>query len=253
MFKEETIMVKTSLQLYSLKNEIPKDFLGTLEKVAQMGYDGVEFAGFFDTPADVLRAKLDELGLEAQGAHMALGAVEDDIDGVIAYNKTIGNKYIVVPFCGCKTKEEFESFAKRLQTAGRKLKENGITLGFHNHAVELEYEEDGKYGFDILVGDELIYEPDVFWTDFAGIDTVAFLKKIGTRAPLIHLKDYKIQEDKSFKDVAFGVGDLDHKKIVDTALEFNKPEWLIIEWEGFDDGNGLEAVKVSLDNLKKLL
>lgn len=246
-------MIKTSLQLYSLKNETGKDFLGTLEKVAKMGYDGVEFAGFFDTPADVLKAHLDKLGLEAQGAHTPLPALEADLDGMIAYNKAIGNKYIVVPICGCKSKEEFEDFAKRLAVVGEKLKENGITLGFHNHAVELQYEEDGKYGFDILVGDELIYEPDVFWTDYAGIDTVEFLKRIGSRAPLIHLKDYKILEDKSFKDVAFGVGDLDHKKIVDTALEYNKPEWLIIEWEGFADGNDLEAVKISLDNLKKLL
>jgi len=246
-------MVKTSLQLWSLKNLTGDDFLGTLEKVAKMGYDGVEFAGFFDTPADVLKAKLDELGLEAQGAHIGLGALEDDIDGIIEYNKAIGNKYIVVPFCGCKSKEEFYDFAARLAVVNKKLEENGIVLGFHNHAIELEYEEDGKYAFDILTGDKLIYEPDVFWTDKAGIDTVAFLKRIGSRAPLIHLKDYKILEDGSFKDVAFGVGDLDHKKIVDTALEFNKPEWLIIEWEGFADGNDLEAVKISLDNLKKLL
>lgn len=246
-------MVKTSLQLYSLKNLTGDDFLGTLEKVAEMGYDGVEFAGFFDTPADVLKAHLDKIGLVAQGAHMGLAALEQDLDGVIEYNKAIGNKYIVVPFCGCKTKEEFCDFAKRMAAVNEKMKDSGITLGFHNHAVELEYHEDGKYGFDIIVGDELIYEPDVFWTDKAGIDTVAFLKRIGKRAPLIHLKDYKIQEDKSFKDVAFGVGDLDHKTIVDTTLEFNKPEWLIIEWEGFEDGNDLEAVKISIDNLKKLL
>ena len=63
----------------------------------------------------------------------------------------------------------------------------------------------------------------------------------------------EITEDKSFKDVAFGVGDLAHKEIVDTALEYNKPEWLIIEWEGFEDGNDLDAVKISIDNLKKLL
>lgn len=246
-------MAKISLQLYSLKNLTKDDFLGTLEKVAKMGYDGVEFAGFFDTPAVVLKAKLDELGLKAQGAHMALGALEDDTEGVIAYNKAIGNKYIVVPVCGCKTREEFYDFANRLHIVGKKLKEKGMILGFHNHAVELQYEENGKYGFDILVGDELIYEPDVFWTDFAGIDTVEFLKRIGSRAPLIHLKDYKIQEDKSFKDIAFGVGDLDHKKIVAAALEYNNPEWLIIEWEGFADGNDLEAVKISLDNLKKIL
>lgn len=246
-------MVKTSLQLYSLKNLTGDDFLGTLEKVSKMGYDGVEFAGFFDTPADVLKAHLEKIGLEVQGAHISLAALEDDTEGMIAYNEAIGNKYIVVPFCGCNTTEEFYDFAARLQVMGKKLAENGITLGFHNHAVELKYEEDGKYGFDILVGDDLIYEPDVFWTDNAGIDTIEFLKRIGTRAPLIHLKDYKIKEDKSFKDVAFGVGDLACKEIVDTALEYNKPEWLIIEWEGFEDGNDLEAVKISIDNLKKLL
>lgn len=246
-------MVKTSLQLYSLKNETSKDFLGTLEKVAKMGYDGVEFAGFFDTPADVLKKKLDEVGLLAQGAHIPLPALETDLDNLIEYNKIIGNKYIVVPICKCKTKEDFVEFAGKMAVVNKKLEENGITLGFHNHAIELQFEEGGKYGFDIIVGDNLIYEPDVFWTDFAGIDTVEFLKRIGKRAPLIHLKDYKIQEDKSFKDVAFGVGDLDHKKIVDTALSFNNPEWLIIEWEGFADGDDLNAVKISLDNLKKLL
>lgn len=246
-------MAKISVQLWSLHDETAKDFFGTLEKVAAFGYDGVEFAGFGDISAEDMKQKLDSLGLLASGAHIGMDAIENDADNIIAYNKTIGNKYIICPALGADTKELCEENNKRFMAINKKYRDNGLILGYHNHAHEF-VAFDGEYANDIILGNdnELVYEVDVFWTEYAGIDTLAYLKKLGKRCPLIHLKDMKINADGSKGDIAFGEGILDHKAIIDTAEEYCSPEWFVVEWEAFGEQDAFEAVDISLKNVKRL-
>ena len=242
-------MKKIGLQLYSVKEATAKDFMGTLEKVAKMGYTGVEFAGFAGISAEDMKAKLDELGLEAAGSHVSIMLLRDNIDEIIKYHKMIGCKYIIVPYANMKTKEEAEALREEFVAFSEKLAEHGMIFGYHNHAHEMEVFE-GEYGLDIMLKDErLIYEVDTFWTEYAKVDTKNYLSKIGRRCPLVHLKDM----DESGKSTIFGAGILDNQKIVNASVNYCNPEWYIIEWEGFGSCDCMYAVEESINNLKKLL
>lgn len=83
-------MSKLAVQLYTVREEASRNFIGTLEKVAQLGYEGVEFAGFFDTPAEVLKGHLERLGLTAVGSHTSLEDLTERLEAIVAYNKIIG-------------------------------------------------------------------------------------------------------------------------------------------------------------------
>ena len=238
-----------SVQLYSVKDATQNDFMGTLEKIAKMGYGGVEFAGFGGYSADEIKSKLSELSLEPSGAHIAIDALREDIDGIIAFNKKIGNKYIVVPYADVKSKDDAVSLNKEFKEFEKKLSANGLAFAYHNHAHEMD-KYDGEYALDIMLdGDGLLYEVDTFWTEYAGVDTESYLKKLADRCPLVHLKDMAPDRESA----VYGEGILDNKKIINASKKYCNPEWFIIEWEAFGSCDCMYAVEKSINNLKKLL
>lgn len=83
---------KIGLQLYTVKEEAAKDFIGTIEKVAAAGYKNIEFAGFFNTPAEKLKDTLDRLSLKAVSSHVDKNMLLNNLDDLIAYHKVIGAK-----------------------------------------------------------------------------------------------------------------------------------------------------------------
>ena len=129
--------IPVSIELYSLRELTKTDFLGTLDKVAQMGYDGVEFAGFFDTDASVLKAKLDSLGLIVTSSHTPIKQVDENLDEVIAYNKAIGNSNIVIPSADLSDEANIENTVRIIRKAASVLTEQGMKLFYHNHKVLL--------------------------------------------------------------------------------------------------------------------
>ena len=247
-------MPKLSLQLWSLKEETQKDFRGTLKKVAELGYDGVEFAGFGDIEAAEMKELLSKYNLEVSGAHIGLDALESNLDELIEYNRIIGNKYIICPSSDVKSAEDCMKMHERMCKISEKLKDYGMVMGFHNHAREF-VKYDGRYANDLLVGtdEKLIYEIDVYWTTYAEVDTVEYIKKIGKRCPLLHLKDMRIDKDGSKKDITFGEGVVERDRIIAAAMECCNPEWFVIEWEAFGEMDAIEAVGAGLKNLKVIL
>ncbi len=133
--------LKIGLQMYTLRSETANDFLGTLRKVAELGYEGVEFAGYGGLDAKTLRAELDALGLQAIGAHVPLPRMLEAAEEEIEYMLTLGGKYIVVPWMGPETYESESALADtcgKLESAAKLCAERGIVFGYHNHAFELE-------------------------------------------------------------------------------------------------------------------
>lgn len=124
-------MAKISVQLYSCKDATKEDFLGTLKKISEIGYQGVEFAGYGDISADVMKKTLDELGLCASGSHVGLDELKNNLDYHIEYNKTLGNKYLICPWGNTGTKKEVEQLKKRygrnLSKSIRKGNDNRIS------------------------------------------------------------------------------------------------------------------------------
>lgn len=240
-----------ALQLYTVRDETEKDFIGTLEKVAAMGYNGVEFAGFGDIPAKKMKAELDRLGLKAAGSHTGIDSLKNKLDEVIEYNLEIGNKYVICPWNSYETKEDYISAASLYDKIGQKCRENGLQFGYHNHSHEFQ-SFDGVYGLDILFSgtkpENLVAELDTCWVFHAGIDPVAYLNKYKGRLPLVHIKDLETKEGTEFSEIGRGV--IDIPSIVKAANGAGA-EWLVIEIDRCP-GPSLESAKMGFDYLKSL-
>ncbi|MFB7142654.1 sugar phosphate isomerase/epimerase family protein [Gottfriedia sp. NPDC056225] len=240
-----------ALQLWSVKEDAELDFFGTLEKVAKMGYDGVEFAGYYGKSASEIKAVLNKLGLIVAGAHVSADQILHRIDDVIAFETELGNKYIVCPWANFNSLEEWKEFAEQLQHSGKKLSEAGLSLVYHNHAHELVTVED-EYILDLLLNsipsNLLKAEVDTYWLEFAGVDAVEYMSKYKGRTPLIHVKDMAQSKEESTE---IGNGIMNIKGIVQQA-KLNSVEWLIVEQEAFTKPQ-LVSVEIGLNNLKKIL
>jgi sugar phosphate isomerase/epimerase len=243
-----------ALQLYTVRDQAAQDFTGTLEKVAGIGYDGVEIAGVTGgLSASDLKKLLDDLGLKVAGNHTGIDQLEGDLNSVVDFNKTIGNHYVVVPYLGDDRRQGAEGWSRTAATMNRlgsQLKEAGLQLCYHNHSFEFQ-KFDGQTGMEIFYGasdPNLVQaEVDVYWVQHGGEDPVAFLRRYAGRTPLIHLKDMSNDEKRFFAEV--GTGILDFTAIVQAAEE-GGAEWLIVE-QDVCPGDPMESARISFQNIKE--
>jgi len=242
-----------ALQLYSIKDEIEKNFELSLRRVAKIGYSGVEFAGYGGLTSLKLKALLDELGLKVCGSHVSLDELTNNIDNVIEYNLEIGNPYIICPYALYNDKVDFEKMAEKLNALAKKCSEKGVLLGYHNHGHEFQKFE-GEYGLDIIYREtdaKLVKaEIDTYWVKYAGLDPVEYIKKHAGRCDLIHIKDMEIIDGEK-RSTEVGNGIMDIKSIIEEA-EKQGAKWLIVEQEFFNKPS-LESVEIGYKNLKKLV
>ena len=136
------------LQMYTLRDETAQDFRGTLRKVAELGYEGVEFAGYGDIPAEEMKTLLQELGLKAIGSHVGLHLLRADLQKEIDYLKTIGAKYMMCPYVAeedRKDAEDWKNLFSFLEEVGAEARKQGLIFGYHNHAFEFEAEVEGQF------------------------------------------------------------------------------------------------------------
>jgi len=248
-------MSKVGLQLYSIRELTQKDFLGTLEEVGKIGYDGVEFAGFFNAPSKDVKNVLNGSGLEACGSHTGINSLTDTLEEVIEYNLEINNTYIICPGLPEEMRNSADAWkrtADLFNSLGMKCKENGIQFGYHNHSVEFQKFE-GEYGFDILAkntqADLVCLQIDTYWVEHTGLKSVDFMKKYPTRLPLLHVKEMKSFEDKRCTEIGKGV--IDFKEIIKLGKEYGTI-WYIVEQENFDIPY-YQSIKESLKYLKSIL
>ncbi|MBC2249891.1 sugar phosphate isomerase/epimerase [Listeria sp. FSL L7-0123] len=223
---------KIALQLWSVQEACEDDFFETLEKVAKMGYDGVEFAGYYGKAAGEIKAKLAELGLEVAGSHISKEQLEADLEAVIAFERELGNNYIICPYADFETKQEWLEFSAELREITKAVKQTGMQFGYHNHAHELE-NLDGEIILDALFENvpEMVAELDTYWIEHAGIGVIPFIEKYRNRVPLVHIKD----KSKTTKEsTIIGEGILDVPGYLKTALDAGT-KWLVIEQEAFEE------------------
>ncbi|MBD2847241.1 sugar phosphate isomerase/epimerase [Paenibacillus sp. IB182496] len=244
------------LQLYTLRDDLARDFAGTLRVVAEMGYEGVEFAGYGNLSADDMKKLLDELGLKAVGSHIALKRLDDDIAGEIAYLKTIGAAYGIVPHLAEADRADEATWEKtiaRLSAHAAEFAKHGLKLGYHNHAFEFELKLDGEYVFDAIYSktspDQLVVEMDLGWVQYAGEDPLAYIAKYEGRLPLLHLKDFrKAAPGEPIDTVELGEGDLNLPALIEAAGAA-KVEWIIVEQDRCANPP-LQSVRTSREWLK---
>ncbi len=240
-------MVKLALQLYTVREECSKDFIKTLEDVANLGFEGVEFAGFHNLDANTLKSNLDRLNLKPVASHTPYEDIVNKYDEVISYNKIIGNKNIVCPYYNIKTKEDLEELTKGLESVVDKYRENDMELFYHNHDHEF-IQFDNKYALDILtqnLDNKLNLELDTFWVYAANVDVINYLEN-NKYVKLIHLKDGVNKDTK-----ALGEGNAPIKEVFKKAKELGL-EWVIVE-NDTPYPNGIEDVARSIKYIKENL
>lgn len=272
--------MSVGLQLYSVRDYLEKDFMGTLEKVKEMGYDSVEFAcGFFGHTGEEVKAKCDELGLTPISAHVDRKTILADPEKVIGSYAAAGCRYIAIPWSDWKVDlagaDGYEEFKEDLVKIAGECKKFGITLLYHNHDFEF-VKIDGEYKLDLLYkelsADVLQTEIDTCWARVGGENPSEYILKYAGRAPLVHFKDYvgerssdmyeligggKVHktDDKpvtpfEFRPVGYGVQDV--KSLID-ASEKAGAEAIIVEQDRPSmDKTSLECAQLSVKYIKSL-
>lgn len=245
-------MEKMGLQFWSIREEMAQDLLGMIEKAAEMGYTGVQFAGFFDHSAEDVKAKMDEVGIMAAGAHVQLTDLENNLDETLKYHETIGNNLIIVPYLPENmrtTAEDYKRTATILNNIGEKVHAKGFTLGYHNHDFEFDM-FDGKTGFEILfentAENHLKIELDCFWASYTGNNPVAIIEKYANRCVSLHIKDMKVEGNQHIS-TELGTGTLPLADYVQKGKEHNV-KWFIVEQEHFTKN----PVESAAQNAKEL-
>lgn len=250
-------MGNIGLQLYSVRETAEKDFLGTISKVADLGYNAVQFAGFFDTPAKHVKQVLDQKTIRVAGSHTGLDLLAGDkLKETILYNQEIDNDLIICPYLPEKYRDSMDSYkrsAEMFNDIGHVCKENGMRFGYHNHNFEFET-YNGVTGFDLLFGntdsDLVKMELDCFWAIHAGFEPKAIIEKHENRVISLHMKDMTEINSKK-RSVEIGEGILDIKELLTVAADQNV-EWLVVEQEDFDR-DPIDSARINRDNLSTLL
>jgi sugar phosphate isomerase/epimerase len=245
-----SLLNEFAIQLYSVKDETAKDFIGTLEKLGKngYGYTGVEFAGFSGVSAGEMKKALTDNGLRAIGSHTMPDRLIENLDEEIAYHKTIGAEYIICPYAEMETKADVLAFAQKLTPVAEKVTAAGLKFGYHNHAHEF-IKDEGEYLLDILF-DNLpagtIMELDVFWTEYADIDTLAYMEKNKNRLEILHVK--QIGDNK--KNVELNKGFIDFKDVINKAKAMGVKHF-VLEQEEYEESS-LASAENAIRYIKSL-
>lgn len=279
------VRLPIGLQLFSVRDDMEKDFAGTLKKVKEMGYDGVEFAGLYGkTPAEVKKL-CDEIGLIPVSAHVPFAEMIAAPDSVIEAYRILGVQQIVIPYLTEEYRpgaEGFDTLIAWAQKLGSLCKASGMKLAYHNH--DFEFTKMGEdYALDILYrevpSDYLETQLDTCWVFVGGEDPIKYVKKYAHRQYTVHLKDFWVRPDFvkgqkceqlyqligldagaqapeeegqnfCFRPVGYGVQNV--AAIIQTAEE-SGAKWIIVEQDNPSMGKTpLECARMSVQYLKQV-
>lgn len=225
--------IPVGVQLYSVRDECAKDLPGTIQKVAKMGYEGVEFAGYYGRDSKTLRKLLDDAGLLCCGTHTQIDTLlGDELPKTIEFNKTIGNKFLIVPGLPEKyrsSRKAWQESAKLFNELSDKVKSHGMQVGYHNHSIEFK-PLDGELPWDTFFGNtkkEVVMQLDTGNAMAGGGDPMVFLKRYPGRATTIHLKPFS----KAKPNAIIGDDELPWEKIFEFCETIGGTQWYIVEYE----------------------
>ncbi|MBQ7598782.1 MAG: sugar phosphate isomerase/epimerase [Clostridia bacterium] len=268
--------MKLGVQLYSVRDEMGEDFEGTLKKVKDMGYEGVEFAGLYGKSAAEVKALCEKYGLVPVSAHVALHEMLDD-ESVLKTYADIGCKFIAIPWLNEEDRPghaAFEQNLPKILALAKRAQELGMFLAYHNHDFEFE-KIDGEYVLDMLyriIPAELLKaELDTCWVNVGGEDPAKYVRKYAGRVDIIHLKDFAGKKSENmyaligvndgkkddtvgsfeFRPVGMGLQDM---PAILKAAEESGTEWAVVEMDSPALGlTPLECIEKSAAYLKPLL
>ena len=217
-----------ALQLYTLREAAAQDYEGTVRKVADIGYAGVEPAGFPGTTPEAAARLFSDLGLEVCSAHLPL-PVGDNQQESLDTAEALGIKRLVAGLGRDQvgSRDQIKSSCDRLNEGADACRSNGLTFGVHNHEWEyLEVEGDLVYKQMLeYLHKDIFFQIDAYWVQTAGPDPAGVISELGNRAPLIHLKDGPCTREADMQALGEGITDFD--SIVQAGGD--NVEWWIVE------------------------
>ena len=246
--------IPIGVQLYCVRRELAEEMESTLAGLAEMGFEGVEFADYFERSARQLRGLLDSNGLRCCGTHILLDdMLGDNLQATVEFNQELGNQYLIVRWLDESRRESKESFADTIglfNQIAENLEPHGMRVGYHNHDYIFE-SFNGKSLWNTL-GDEthssVVLQLDTGNASLVGVDIYQLLERNPGRTATIHLKPYSAGKP----DAYIGQDDLDWKRIIELCETTAGTEWYIVEYE-MDAYPPMEALKANLESFKTLL
>jgi len=240
--------IPVGVQLYSVREQCAKDLPGTLAAVAKIGYKGVEFAGYHKRSAKELRQMLDDLRLVACGTHTPYESVlADKLAETIEFNRTIGNRFLIVPWMTGKTKQDWLDKAKLFNELADKVRADGMFVGYHAHAHDF-HKLDGETTWDVFAGNtkaDVILQLDTSNCCEGGAEPLAELKKYPGRTKSIHIKAHG-----GGPEAVYGEDKVDWKGVFEFCEGKGGTQWYVVEHESSKDP--IDAVRRCYAALKKL-
>jgi len=183
------------LQLYTIRSVLDEDFRNAMEQVAEIGYDEVEFAGYYDYSPDEMRRLLEELGLVSPATHIPLEQIREAPAKVIKRAQASGHQCVVCPYLAEEERGSLANYrvlAEEFSTFGQQCTGAGLQFAYHNHDFEF-METDSTLPYDVLLQEtdpeHMKMELDLYWITEAGYDPLTYIEKNPARYPLCHVKD----------------------------------------------------------------
>jgi sugar phosphate isomerase/epimerase len=234
-----------ALQLWSVREDVKRDFAAAAAAVAGIGYEGVELAGYGNLDAKGAKAALDAAGLRVAAMHVGFPALRSDPNQVVGDALLLGAKSVV---CAWLPPELYVSAAacerigEQFGEVGRTMRSFGIRFGFHNHAAEFGI-HGGRPALEWILGAaeprDLFAEVDVYWVTFAGYSPARFIRDHGARVPLVHLKDAK----------ELGTGPVNFDEVFAATDSVGAVEWFIVEQEQYSYAP-MKSVQICLEQMR---
>lgn len=261
------------VQLYSVRDFLPKDYDGTLGKLSAIGYREVEAAGFFGRSASEVKASMDHAGLRCVSAHYSLKDLLPKVDETIEYGKELGLQFIVCASPWFKnpssvkdagshaardrmTLDDWRWNADQFNRIGERVHAAGMRFGYHNHTPEFR-SENGVVFYDELLRQtdpaKVTMELDCGWCAVAGESPAEYLSKYPSRFSMLHVKDFKLTAGvtpaTAPPSAELGHGTIDYRPIFQAAKKA-EIKHAFVEQEEFDMP-AMEALKIDADYMGK--
>ena len=254
-------MAKIGSPLFIFREECKKDLIAVIEKLAQIGYDGLDFMALFGNKPSAVKNKLDSCGIEAAGGHIQFEAFVSNTSQLIDDYKEIGCGHITVgapPEDGMPDGVNYTRTLEEFARMGEAVNAAGMKLFYHNHAKELKKSANGKTILENILDDmrpDLLYcELDIGWIGIAGEDPAYYLKKYKDRCPALHFKDYipsgAAKDGFLFRPTGYGV--MDNAALYELSKACN-PEWYIMDHDDAYERDSYFDLSISLDFFKNLM
>lgn len=245
------------LQLYSLREDMPKDPKGILKQVASFGYKQIEG---YEGPQGIywgmsnldFKKYMDDLGMEFITTHCN---IDKDFEKKAAEGAAIGMKYMICPSRGSnKTVDDFKKVAADFNVKGEICRKNGIRFAYHNHEYGFK-EIDGQMPQDIMMNNTdpalVDFEMDIYWVVTGNSDPITWLKKYPNRFPLGHFKDRIAGATERDASCTLGTGSIDYPKILKVAKATGM-KYFIVEQERYDGTTPLNSAEDDAAYMRKL-